>query len=86
MNENEWKILMKKKILKIIHDLMLIELIREVQKLFTLCGKVQVTCIEIYIIIECIFHCKDTNSTETISVVKTPRKNLLGIMDIEIFQ
>ena len=86
MNENEWKILMKKKILKIIHDLMLIELIREVQKLFTLCGKVQVTCIEIYIIIECIFHCKDANSTETISVVKTPRKNLLGIMDIEIFQ
>ena len=77
---------MKKKILKSIHDLRLIELILEVQKLFTLRGKVQPTCTKIYIIIECIFQYKDTNSTETISVVKTPRKNLPGIMDIELLQ
>lgn len=77
---------MKKKISKSIHDLMLIELILEVQKLFTLRGKVQPTCTKIYIIIECIFQYKDTNSTETISVVKTPRKNLPGIMDIELLQ
>ena len=65
---------------------MIIELILEVQKLFTLRGKVQLTCTKIYIIIECIFQYKDRNSTETISDVKTPRKNLQGIMDIELFQ
>ena len=62
----------EEKTLKSIHDLMLIELILEVQKLFTLRGKVQLTCTKIYIIIECIFQYEDTNSTETISVVKTP--------------
>ena len=31
MNENKWKILMKTKLLKGIHDLMLIELILEVE-------------------------------------------------------
>ena len=76
----------EEKTLKSIHDLMLIELILEVQKLFTLRGKVQLTCTKIYIIIECIFQYKDRNSTETISDVKTPRKNLQGIMDIELFQ
>ena len=45
----------EEKTLKSIHDLMLIELILEVQKLFTLRGKVQLTCTKIYIIIECIF-------------------------------
>ena len=89
MKKNEWEWMEnidEEKTLKSIHDLMLIELILEVQKLFTLRGKVQLTCTKIYIIIECIFQYKDTNSTETISVVKTPRKNLPGIMDIELFQ